>query len=202
MTADRILLMNRSLPAWGLRTILLLSWVLMNVFVSTHVEAAPADRWQQLTDEGTLAREQARYREAEQVFLAAGHEAEQFGSTDTRVATTYNNLGLVLHEQGNYLGAKGYYERALAVWEQTLGPEHAEVATALHNLAEIYQQEGELEQAEAYYLRALAIGERVLGSGHPQLALAHNGLGLLYRKEGHLVQAETRFHLALALLER
>ena len=136
MMAKRVMLMTLGWRGRRHHTALLV-WIVVSLFTSIQAEAASADRWQQLTDEGTAAREQARYREAEQVFLAAGHEAEQFGSTDTRVATTYNNLGLVLHEQGTYIGAKGYYERSLAVWEQTLGPEHAEVATALHNLAEI-----------------------------------------------------------------
>jgi tetratricopeptide (TPR) repeat protein len=116
MIEGQALLMNRSVPAWGVRMTLLLAWLLVSLFASIQAEVEPTDRWQQLTDEGTAAREQASYREAEQMFLAAGREAEQFGATDTRVAATFNNLGLVFHEPGQYARAKSYYEQALAVW--------------------------------------------------------------------------------------
>jgi tetratricopeptide (TPR) repeat protein len=128
----------------------------------TLAEAGSPDAWQTLTAARTTARTQARYEDAERLFLLAGHEAEQFGPGDARVATTLNNLGLVYHAQSRYARAKPYYEQALALWEQTLGSDHADVASALNNLAEIYQEEGAFEQAEASYLRSLAIGERAL----------------------------------------
>jgi Tetratricopeptide repeat len=33
-----------------------------------------------------------------------------------------NNLGTVVHVQGDYARAKLYYERALAIWEKILQP--------------------------------------------------------------------------------
>ena len=108
MMSNRVILMTPSRCKRRIHPALLLVWLLVGLFTSIQAEAAPADRWQQLTDEGTLAREQARYRQAEQVFLAAAQQAEQFGVTDTRVAATFNNLGLVFHEQGQYARAKSY----------------------------------------------------------------------------------------------
>ena len=40
------------------------------------------------------------------------------------MATSLNNLGALLRAQGNYTGAQWYYERALAIWERVLGPDH------------------------------------------------------------------------------
>jgi hypothetical protein len=34
------------------------------------------------------------------------------------------------------------YERALAIWEKALGPEHPDAAQSLHNLAGLYQAQG------------------------------------------------------------
>jgi tetratricopeptide (TPR) repeat protein len=165
------------------------------------VSADSTDNWQVLTEAGVAAREQARYEEAEGLFLLAGHETKRFDPDDPRVAATLNHLGLVYHAQGQYARAKPYYEQALNRWERAFGSDHADVASALHNLADIYLEEGAFEQAEAYYWRSLAIGERVLGRGHPELAVGYNSLASLYRKQGRLAQAEAKFRLALALLQ-
>lgn len=171
--------------------------------VPSHpVDASSGDRWQRLTSEGMAALEQAQYQEAEQRFLSARQELDQSGTIDDRMATTFNNLALVLHEQRRFAEAKTHYEHALVVWEQTRGTDHPHVATALHNLAEIYLAEGKLEQAEEYYLRSLGIAEQAVEPSYADLAIGYNGLGMLYRKQGKLLQAETWFHLALAILEQ
>jgi len=41
--------------------------------------------------------------------------------------------------QGKYAEAEPLYQRALAISEKTLGPEHPQVATSLNNLALLYQ---------------------------------------------------------------
>ena len=40
--------------------------------------------------------------------------------------------------QGKYEQAESLYERALAIREQQLGPEHPDTATSLNNLAVLY----------------------------------------------------------------
>jgi tetratricopeptide (TPR) repeat protein len=185
---------------WG-RLICLVAMLSLFSFVSTQAESGAPDRWQALIDAGAVAREQARYADAERLFLLAGHEASTIDSTDVRIAATLNHLGLVYHAQGQYARAKPYYEQALARWEQALGSESADVASALNNLAEVSLEEHDLEQAERYYLRSIAIGERMLGAGHPELAVAYNNLAGLYRKQGRAAQAEAKFRLALAILQ-
>jgi tetratricopeptide (TPR) repeat protein len=102
----------------------LVMFFLVTLSVPTVVAADATDRWQALTDAGTVAREQARYKEAEQFFLMADQEAQGFGPNDRRRGSSLNNVGLVFHEQGQYECAKSYYERALLLWEQALGPVH------------------------------------------------------------------------------
>ena len=59
------------------------------------------------------------------------------------------------------------YQRALAIEEKALGPEHPDVATSLNNLAELYRDQGKYGEAEPLYQRALAIDEKALGPDHP-----------------------------------
>ena len=52
-------------------------------------------------------------------------------------AGSLNNLGLLLHAQGQYESARPYYERALAIYEKVLGEEHPLTATSLNNLGDV-----------------------------------------------------------------
>ncbi len=75
-------------------------------------------------------------------------EAEEFGERDPRYATTLNNLAFLYYAQGRYVEAEPLYQRALAIRENALGPEHPDVATSLNSLAKLYQAQGRNEDAE------------------------------------------------------
>jgi len=53
--------------------------------------------------------------------------------------------------------AEPLYRRALAIDEQSYGPNHPAVATVLNNLAELLGATNRLEEAEPLYRRALRI---------------------------------------------
>jgi tetratricopeptide (TPR) repeat protein len=62
--------------------------------------------------------------------------------------------------------AKALLERALAIREKALGPEHPDVATSLNNLALVHHATGGYEEAKALHERALVINEKALGPEH------------------------------------
>ena len=76
------------------------------------------------------------------------------------MATSLNNLGEVYRLQGRYAEAEPLYERALAVRETALGPEHSDVAQSLSGLAILYVAQGRYAEAEPLHERALAIFEK------------------------------------------
>jgi hypothetical protein len=49
----------------------------------------------------------------------------------------------VLKAQGDFAGARPLYERALAIREKTLGPEHYDTAESLNALAVVLSNEGD-----------------------------------------------------------
>ena len=49
----------------------------------------------------------------------------------------FNNVATVLKYQGELKQAKEYHERALAIRQQPLGPQHPDVARSYNNLAAI-----------------------------------------------------------------
>ncbi len=50
------------------------------------------------------------------------------------VATSYNNLGNVYGDTGEFAKAKDYHERALEIRKEQLGSNHVDVATSYSNL--------------------------------------------------------------------
>ena len=63
-------------------------------------------------------------------------------------------------------------ERALAIRQKALGPDHPAVASSLRNLAGIRAGRGRYAEAEPFMRRALAITEKASGPAHPATASA------------------------------
>jgi Tfp pilus assembly protein PilF len=104
----------------------------------------------------------------------------------SNIASTLNALATVLQDSGDYAGARPLYERALAIWEQALGPQHPNTAQSLNNLAGLLLHQGDVETARQHHERALAIREATLGPNHPNTAQSLWWLGTM------LLQANDR----------
>jgi hypothetical protein len=82
----------------------------------------------------------------------------------------------LLLEDTNRLGeAEPLFRRALAIDEQSYGPDHPEVATDLTNLASLLQDTNRLGEAEPLYRRAVQIlteFQRRTGHEHPNFRVA------------------------------
>ena len=98
--------------------------------------------------------------------------------------------------------ARPLYERALAIREKVLGPEHPDTATSLNNLAFLLQDQGDLAGARPLSERALAIREKVLGPEHPDTATSLNNLASLLQDQGDLAGARPLYERALAIREK
>jgi tetratricopeptide (TPR) repeat protein len=126
----------------------------------------------------------------------------QWGFEFTEAVRLLNQAGFYLCERGRYTDAKPLYERALAIREKALDPEHPDVATSLNNLAGLYYNQGQYAKAEPLYQRALAIREKALGPEHPDVATSLNDLAGLYEARVQYAKAEPLYQRALAIRER
>jgi CHAT domain-containing protein/tetratricopeptide (TPR) repeat protein len=102
----------------------------------------------------------------------------------------------------NLAGALPYCERALAIRQKVLGPEHPDIASSLNNLGALLARMGDLAAARSCYERALAIYKLALGPGHPDTASCLNNLGMLLRGMGDLGGARHCCERALAIREK
>ncbi|HEU4411144.1 MAG TPA: CHAT domain-containing tetratricopeptide repeat protein [Polyangiaceae bacterium] len=107
-----------------------------------------------------------------------------------------------LQGEGAYAKAVPLAERALALREGVLGPNHTDVAKSLNDLAVLYKDQGAYGKAEPLHLRALRIREKALGSEHPLVAESLSNLGVLYKEQGAYAKAEPLYQRALRVRER
>jgi tetratricopeptide (TPR) repeat protein len=130
--------------------------------------------------------------------LAVVEHAERLGVAPEQTGWLLNASGLYLENRAEFSEAKVLLERALAIGEQTYGPEHPNVAIRLNNLGAVLRAEGDLAEARTLLERALAIGEQTYGSEHPEVAIRLNNLGVVLKDEGDLAGARIHFERALA----
>ena len=89
-------------------------------------------------------------------------------------------------------------ERALAIWEKSLGPEHSDVALALNNLAALLDAQGSYVEARPLYERALAILGKALGPEHPSVANVLNDLASHLGAQGSYAEARPFYERGLS----
>lgn len=94
-------------------------------------------RWEALTEAARRCVAEKQFDKAEEAFLAALREAEQFGDADPRVAVTLNALARVYHRRSKFFPAAALLHRLLGIKEREHGEDHPELAGILSNLAEI-----------------------------------------------------------------
>ncbi len=122
---------------------------------------------------------------------------EKAAPKNPELARFIQNLGELMQETGDYKNAEALMERALAMRESLLGPEHMETAQSLQGLAYFYYLQNRDEKAELYYKRALEILEKALGPDAANNAWSLAGLGYIYSRQGRSQEAEPLFKRAL-----
>ena len=135
-------------------------------------------------------------------MIAAADLGLELAWDTERLAFLCNWIGYYLQFLADYAGARPYYERALAIREKALGPDHPDTALSLNNLGGLLRALGDHAGARPYYERALAINEKALGPDHPDTALSLNNLGYLLRALGDHAGARPYYERALAIREK
>jgi tetratricopeptide (TPR) repeat protein len=141
----------------------------------------------------------ATHDSLDQHALAVAGHAEALGVSLETVARLFAKLGSNRSMGNDFVGSRAAFERALAIDETVLGPEHPQTGADLNNLGVTLRNLGDLAGARAMFERALSIDERVFGPEHPQTANDLNNLGLVLRDLGDLTGARATFERALAV---
>ncbi len=124
------------------------------------------------------------------------------GAEHPDVASSLNNLALLLDAKGDYAGAEPLYREALAMRRKLLGAEHPKVAASLNNLAALLHESGDYAGAEPLCREALAMHRKLLGAEHPDVATSLNNLALLLDAKGDYAGAEPLLREAVEIARR
>ncbi len=137
-----------------------------------------------------------------QLRLALDTRMRLFGRENPDVASSMNNLAMLLGERGNIQEAESLYRDALDISRRVRGPDHLETASVMHNLAALLLLKGSLDDAERMNREELAIRRRALGNDNPDVAKSLNDLGVVLGTKGDLEGAEQLHREALAITRR
>ena len=115
------------------------------------------------------------------------------------IALSYNNIGSVYSNKGDYDKALEFFNKALAIWKAKLGEEHTDVATSYNNIGSVYSDKGDYDKALEYYNKALAIWKAKLGEEHTNVATSYNNMGLVYSDKEDYDKALEFYNKALTI---
>jgi len=131
-------------------------------------------------------------------WMLAGAVAFYAQDDKKRLATTYNNIGLIYDAQGSYDEALQWYMKDLEITEQ-IG-DRAGLATTYNNIASIHYAQGSYDEALQWYMKDLEITEQI--GDRAGLATTLGNMGVLEMERGQLQRALEYFSRSRDLYER
>ena len=137
---------------------------------ASHKDLEGAQRFQQMATKrwlsaaasqaelGALKETQLRYAEAATSYRRAVELAESIPKSSEAILAAYlNNMAAALLRAGDYASAEPSFQRAMAVLEQVLGPDHPQVAPCLGNYAMLFRATNRIPEADELEIRAKTI---------------------------------------------
>lgn len=122
---------------------------------------------------------------------------QQWDLAFVEAAQLLHRAGLYLQQRSLFTEAEPLLQLALAIFENTLGPEHADVVRCLNDIGALYYYQGRYAQAEPIFQRIMNIHMRTLGPDHLDVAQCLNDIALLNYLQANYAQAEPLFKQAL-----
>jgi CHAT domain-containing protein/tetratricopeptide (TPR) repeat protein len=104
-----------------------------------------------------------------------------------------------LYRTGRYTEALADAQRALAIREQLLGPEHLDTATSLNHLGVILFSMGRPQEARPLLERSLAVRRKLLAPGDPDIAETLTNLGAVWLDLGDVKNARSCLEEAVGI---
>jgi len=96
------------------------------------------------------------------------------------MASVLVNLGTLRLREGKYATAESLFQRALAIREKTLGPEHPAVASILGSLGTLNYSRHNYSHAESLFKRAISVWDQASQTQTFNYAQTLQNLGVMY----------------------
>ena len=143
------------------------------------------------------------YYDSIEVYIRHIKYAEDvYGMEHRRIATSYNNLGEIYRETGDYSLARDYFAKALRVVEKNDGLNHPVVARIYNNIGLSFYEQGDCNEARKYYNLAIDIHIKANGTNNPLYAKYCNNIGSSYWKQRRFADALEYYFKALQIQKK
>jgi tetratricopeptide (TPR) repeat protein len=113
------------------------------------------------------------------------------------IASSFNNIGGIYREQGNYGEAIHYYSKSLQI-QKEIGDKKG-IATSLNNIGIIYDDQGDYARAIEYYVKSLKSYEEI--GFKKAIASSLNNIGGIYKEQGDYLKAIDYYNKSLKIDE-
>ena len=128
-------------------------------------------------------RQKARYTDALHLCEKQREIREQvLGKDHPDTVTTYNNIGVIYYDMGDYASALEWYQKARKVFESVLGKDHPSTATTYNNIAFVYDSQGDYARALEWFQKALVVFLKRLGTDHPYTKIVRGNIDAVRQK--------------------
>ncbi|CAF3867349.1 unnamed protein product [Rotaria sordida] len=111
-------------------------------------------------------------------------------------------MGCAYHKMRKYSDVLSSYERAVAIQQQLLPPNHPDLAASYNNIGNVHADMRQYSQALSSHEKALAIRQHSLPSTHPDLASTYNNIGNVYYNINDYHKARTFYKYAVEIAQR
>jgi CHAT domain-containing protein/tetratricopeptide (TPR) repeat protein len=127
----------------------------------------------------------------------------RYGPDALETARALDYLGKSLRLTGHYQDPRATtsIQRALAIKEKLLGPDHLETAVSLYGLASALGDLGNMEESIALLERCGTIRRRELGPDHVLVGDVEGSLGITLARSGRLQEARQHFERSVQITE-
>ena len=153
----------------------------------------------------TVLRREGDYQRGEEMARKLLKEVEQSqgkGSFEAAWAIDFVVEAMLYQGEGTKAECRVLAERALAIKQRVLGPNHKRIPATLERLGQIEFQKRNFDKSRGLFERALSIRETVLGPDALALTTSLESLANIDLEEGKLDDAMTRYRRELGIIEK
>ena len=158
--------------------------------------------WGVLNDKLDTLRATNQMAEAIRVGQSALEIAKRsFGTADSRLARSYEKLGLLHEQNGDRSGAKAYLVNAHRILTRLQPADGQAIFHSSRRLGQLCNELGQTEEAIDFYEQAVAAAPQIPELPFSDLGALLNNVALICRKAGRAKTAEPYYLRALQIYE-
>src|SRR6184192_3896661 len=159
--------------------------------------------WTILNDKLDTLRATNQLPEAIRVAETALEIAKRaFKGNEVPLATSFEKLGQLLEQKGDYTNAEANLLKAHAILEKAKPPDQHAIYGSARRLASLCDSLGRSEEAINFYQKAIAAGTQIDDVPYSDIGTMLNNIALILRKSGRQKAAEPCYVRALQIYEK